>query len=130
MIVRNTMIAAILIMSMATACTTMRPVEPAATAAELRAKIQAGDQVRVITKTGERHNFRVAELAPTALVGQTVWSLGRATTTVEVPYESIAAIDARRFSPAKTTAAILVGAGTVLVISVAVAEVSLLTAAP
>jgi hypothetical protein len=97
---------------LATACTTMRPVVPLGTYDEIRLHIRTNEIVRVLTRAGASHTFRIAAINPGALIGTSVTSTARgaeaAGITVEIPYDDIARLDVRQFSVAKTTVLVVV----------------------
>lgn len=57
------------LLSLCTACTTMRPVVVDASGSQIRAQVHAGDTVRVLTRDSRSETIQVAALGETALVG-------------------------------------------------------------
>ena len=102
----------ILLLSLCTACTTMRPVPVDAVGSQIRSQVHAGDTVQVLTQDSRGETIQVAALGDTALVGTAAGA------RVEVPYQAIQRLEVRRVSGAKTTGLII---GVVAVIALGAA---------
>jgi hypothetical protein len=87
----------ILLLSLCTACTTMRPVMVDAAGSQIRAQVHAGDTVRVLTQDSRSETIQVTALGDTALVGIAAGA------NVEVPYQAIQRLEVRQVSSAQTT---------------------------
>jgi hypothetical protein len=105
----------ILLLSLCTACTTMRPVMVDAAGSQIRSQVHAGDTVRVLTRDSLTETIQVTALGDTALVGTAAGA------RVEVPYQSIQRLEVRQVSSAKTTW-LIIGAVAVIGLGAAAAE--------
>jgi hypothetical protein len=105
------------------ACTTPRAVAPVDTGEPKELHLKAGDSIRVVTKDRERLSFEITEIRPNELAGVTRKPAKHETRPegepVVVPYENLAFVVVRRFSPSRTAVAVpvavlLVAAGVVI----------------
>lgn len=85
------------------ACTTLKPLPPGDSPGELRSQLRAGDEVRVVTTSGQRLSFRIKEVGETALLGT---SKGE---EVRLPYEQVAVAEVSRVDAGKTVKNVLLG---------------------
>jgi hypothetical protein len=95
-------------------CTT-QTYAPASDAATRELKIEAGDELRVVTTRRERLSFKVSEVRDDRFIGVTAKPRGKelhpAGETVEVPFDELAVLEVTRFETkgaALATAAVLV----------------------
>jgi len=105
----------VLLLSLCTACTTMRAVPVDAVGSQIRSQVQAGDTVRVLTRDNRSETIQVTALGDTALVGTA------AGTRVEVPYQAIQQLEVRRVSSAKTTG-LIIGVVAAILLGVAISQ--------
>jgi hypothetical protein len=105
----------ILLLSLCTACTTMRPVTVDATGSQIRSQVHTGDTVRVLTQDSRSETLQVAAVGDTALVGTAAGA------RVEIPYQTIQRLEVRRVNSANTTWLII---GVVAVIALGAAAAS------
>jgi len=91
----------IVLLSLCTACTTLRPVPVDAVGSQIRSQVHAGDTVQVVTRDGRNETIQVTALGPTALTG----TAGGA--RIELPYQAIQRLEVRQVSGAKTTGLII-----------------------
>jgi hypothetical protein len=91
----------IVLLSLCTACTTLRPVPVDAVGGQIRSQVHAGDTVQVVTSDGRNETIQVTALGDTALTG----TAGGA--RIEVPYQAIQRLEVRRVDGVKTTGLIL-----------------------
>jgi len=103
------------------ACTTMRPIAADGAGDSIRREIKPGDTVRVVTKGGPVHTFKITAVGETSLSGNavTTWSGGREPvgSRIDVPYSEIAELDVKRASGLKTAG--LVAAAVLVVVAIA-----------
>lgn len=119
---KNTLITCLVVLvCLSTACTTMRPIAADATGDSIRREIKPGDTVRVVTKGGPIHVFRITVVGATSLGGNAVktWAAGPDPigSRIDVPYSEIAELDMKRTSGLKTTG--LVAAAVLVVLAIA-----------
>lgn len=105
------------------ACTASRAVIPGADGKPEEVRLKAGDSIRVVTKNRDRLSFEITEVRPTELAGVTLKPQAHETRPqgepVVVPYDDLAFIVIRKFSPMRTAvvvpvAILLVTAGIVI----------------
>ncbi|HSM10373.1 MAG TPA: hypothetical protein VK827_02225 [Lysobacter sp.] len=96
-------------------CRTMRTVEHSDWSA-LKGRVEAGDQVEVVTTDGRVEKFVVTQVTPDALVGA----------DTRIASEDIARLQVNEVSKGRTFGAAFGGAGAVLLILMAAAMASLL----
>ena len=104
------------LVSLSTACTTMRPIAADGVGESIRREIKGGDTVRIVTRDGGTHTLQVAVVGMTSLGGNVVntWK-GDASavgTRFDVRYADITELDVRRLSGLKNVG---LGAAAVLV---------------
>jgi hypothetical protein len=91
-------ILAMIVITLANGCTTLRPVEMSPEQLQERIVsggiIEVGDSVRVFTDDGESHEFTVTAISDDQIQGN----------DVAVPIENIIALESREFSGGKTVA--------------------------
>lgn len=96
---------AVLVLLIASGCTTSKPVELAPEQLHERIFtediIQVGDDVRIVTSDGINHKFKVTAITENHILGK----------DIDIPIVDIVALETREFSGGKTS--LLVG-GTVL----------------
>ena len=111
----------ILLVGLSAACTTMRPVAADAAGDSIRREVKPGDTVRVVTKAGATHTFKVTAVGATSLGGNAVstWERGgdAVGSQLDVPYSDVAELDVKRTSGLKTAG--LVAAAVLVVVAVA-----------
>jgi hypothetical protein len=95
-------------------CTT-QTYAPSSDAVTRELKIEAGDELRVVTTRRERLSFKVSEVRDDRFIGVTAKPRGKelhpAGETVEVPFDELAVLEVTRFETkgaALATAAVLV----------------------
>ncbi len=91
------------VVALLSACTTLKPLPPGNSPAELRSQLQAGDEVLVVTTSGQHLSFRIKEVGDTVLLGT---SKGE---EVRVPYEQVALVEVSRVDSGKTARNVLLG---------------------
>ena len=119
---RKTLTAGLIVLiGVSTACSTMRPVAADAAGDSIRREVKAGDRVRVVTKAGATHTFKVTAVGATSLGGNAVDTWERGTDAVgsqiDVPYADVAELDVKRTSGLKTAG--LVAAVVLVVVAIA-----------
>ena len=111
----------IVLVGLSTACTTMRPVAADTTGDSIRREVKPGDTVRVVTKAGATHTFKVTTVGAASLAGSAVstWERGADAvgSQIDVPYSDVAEVDVKRASGLKTAG--LVAAAVLAVVAVA-----------
>jgi hypothetical protein len=105
----------ILLLSLCTACTTMRPVTVDAVGSQIRSQVHAGDTVRVLTQDGRSEMIQVASLGETALVGTAAGA------RVEIPYQAIQRLEVRQVNSAKTVG-LIIGVAAVIALGAALSS--------
>jgi hypothetical protein len=85
------------------ACTTLKPLPPRNSPAELRSQLRSGDKVRVTTKDGQRLSFSLTEVGEANVAGT---HNGK---DVQLPYEQVALIEVSRVDTGKTVTRVLLG---------------------
>jgi len=115
------LISMIIIILVASGCTTLKPVEMSPEQLHDRISagevIEVGDSVKIVTTDGETHKFKVSAITADGIAGK----------GIEIPIADIVAVETREFSGGKTTA-LAVGSGVLLyVIAAAVATATLLS---
>lgn len=105
----------ILLLSLCTACTTMRPVTVDAMGREIHSQVHTGDTVQVVTQDSHSETLHVSAVGDTALVG--IANGAR----VEIPYQAMQRLEVRRVSSAKT-ASLIIGVVAAIVLGAAVAH--------
>jgi hypothetical protein len=87
----------VVLVCLSTACTSMLPVAADAAGEHVRLKVKVGDTVRVLTKAGASHSFRVTAVGESSLAGQAVKLSGGGSDAVgariDVVYLDIAQIE-------------------------------------
>jgi hypothetical protein len=105
---------------------------PTTSAATRDIKIEAGDEIRVVTTRRERLSFHVTEVRADRLVGVTVKPNPKETRpageTVEVPFDELAVVDVRRFDARKAGLATAAVVLTVSALSVVLGAVPVMPA--
>jgi hypothetical protein len=93
------------LVSLSTACTTMRPIAADAAGDSVRREIRVGDTVRVVTRDGATHILQVAVVGMTSLGGDVVNTWKGDTSPVgtrfDVRYADITELDVKRASVLK-----------------------------
>jgi hypothetical protein len=105
------------LLSLSTACTTMRPIAADGVGDSVRREIKPGDTIRVVTRDGATHTLQVAVVAMTSLGGDVVNSWKGGTSPVgrrfDVRYADITELDVKQLSGLKNAglvvAAVLCG---------------------
>jgi hypothetical protein len=111
MLFRSTVVAAVIVSL--TACTTMRAVEDV-TPQGLRDRVEAGDEVRIVTAKGAVYELEVTKVEDDALTGRA--GNGK---LYKVRYAAIQALEVRERSEGQTRGA--VAGGLILAYAVAIA---------
>ncbi len=108
---------------MSTACTTLRPVAVDPAGDRIRAEIKVGDTVRVLSRDGTTHRFRVTAVGTSSLAGDAAKMSPAGAevvgSKVELLYQDMQQIDVQRISGGKTTGII---AAVVLVAVIGIAS--------
>lgn len=105
-------IAVTLILSMS-ACTSMKPIDKTA----VNTNVEAGDNVKIVTKDDRQVEFMVVEVTDTSIVGQ----------TESVPKDEIASIKKKKIDAGKTA---VVGAYGYFLVSIIILAAKLVSALP
>ena len=90
--------------------------------ADIRAaRVGAGDRVRIVTKSGEKHRFVVQGVEPTAIVGDNPEVSGARSSSIRVEYAEIETLEVGELSTATKvaggTGAVAVGVFLLLLIT-------------
>jgi hypothetical protein len=114
------LISMIIIILVASGCTTLKPVEMSPEQLHERISageiIEVGDSVKIVTADGAIHKFKVTAISADHIAGK----------DIKLPIVDIVAVETREFSGGKTTALTAGGLALVYVIAAAVATASLL----
>jgi hypothetical protein len=98
-------------------CMSTRVAAPGTDGEVAELELRPGDRIQVVTTRRQRYTIELNEIGATAMVGVTVEPHKHDTLPaghrVQVPYEELALLEVRRFSPARTAGAV---AGGVLVV--------------
>ena len=90
----------VVLASLSTACTTLRPIAVDVNGDSIRREVKPGDTVRVVTKGGAAHGFQVTVVGATSLSGNEVRTWKRGSDPVgpriDVTYSDIAELDVKR----------------------------------
>ena len=105
-------VAVTLILSMS-ACTSMKPIDKAA----VNTDIEAGDNVRIVTRDDRQVEFKVVDISDTSIIGQ----------TESVPKDEIASIKKKKVDPGKTA---VVGAYGYILVSAIIFVAKIVSAVP
>ena len=90
-----------LIIPFTAACTTMQPMEENLTNEEILNEIQPGNEIRIVTKTGDQHLITVSSVSEEYIIGE----------EEQFKREDIESIEIKRLTAAGTAAGLGVGIG-------------------